>query len=78
MVDGMVPPGFDHETWRKRRAMEHLRQQHERHFFPSHERPLYITEQDHLTPAQTTSQRPYLPDLTQQNRENFAKVSSNV
>ena len=76
---GFMPPGFDHEAWRKRRALEHMRQQHERHahYFSPHESPLYIMEQDHLKPLSvqaSMSQRPYPGDLHPRGEKNPGKV----
>lgn len=76
---GFLPPGFDHEAWRKRRALEHMRQQHERHaqFFPPHERPLYIMEQDHLKPLSvqaSMNQRPFPGDLPPRGEKSLGKV----
>lgn len=78
---GMIPPGFDHEVWRKRRALEHMRQQHERHsqFYPppQHDRPLYIVEQDHLKPLSVQAsigQRTCPGDLPPRGERNPGKV----
>lgn len=76
---GFLPPGFDHEAWRKRRALEHMRQQHERHaqFFSPHERPFYIMEQDHLKPLSvqaSMNQRPFPGDLPPRGEKSLGKV----
>lgn len=76
---GLIPPGFDQETWRKRRAMEHLRQQHERHthFFSPRDRPLYVMEQDQLKPLSgqmSLQQRSYGGDLQHAREKNLEKV----
>ena len=74
---GLIPPGFDNEIWRKRRAMEHLRQQHERHthFFSPHDRPLYIMEQEKPLSSQTgLPTRSFPGDLTQARENNLGKV----
>ncbi|XP_028410043.1 uncharacterized protein LOC114532680 isoform X2 [Dendronephthya gigantea] len=76
----LPPPGFDHEAWRKRRALEHMRQQHERHaqFLSPHERPLYIMEQDHFKPLSvqaSMSQRQYPGDLPLRGEKTLGKSS---
>lgn len=80
---GLLPPGFDHEAWRKRRALEHMRQQHERHaqFLSPHERPLYIMEQDHFKPLSvqaSMSQRQYPGDLPLRGEKILGKVKHRV